>query len=899
MQNADSSAFMKGPKRKRLAKACDACHKSKRRCDGTAPCSNCYYASKQCTYTDASGRPVPAPRPFKPERQDPQPSSSTSDSRSYPTSQFNQPSVNQFRIYPNPPPPPPPFQNDTGDDDHKHARKRFRNERGNPMPVDDLIIDGPVSMDRPTSIDLDPSLTRELTNLFFTHCHPARLVIHKPTFSSSLSHNRVPSHLLLAVCALAAPLSKQPRIRTTPARFAGKPFAQEALSQMFDGAGRLVVEPDLAAAQALCVLQMHDILTKERNTIWSSRFHDLALQIVEGLGVHSPEHPTLTPVPSQEFVQRAIEREAIRRIFWLIHFLDVMASIYFKKPVTFADVELRLRLPVDETSFELGVHSTLPEYLYLPAVRTQYASEFGHLIRIISIYAKMECTLDEVNDAETTVLSSATLIDAEQKMDEWDRTLPDHLRFSEQSLLVQQSMFETSSNGGAWCWCSMHVYHASCALVLNLARQRTQRKGELQWALERIELILQMLGDRAKNSILMGAALWSLVKYCKRDDAQVRKWSADYEEAYGSKIQDLVQDWRSHPSPPQQHNPGPSHSHSHSQHQPQLQQLPHGGSYHAPHQQQHQQQHRRISDVRSSGNQGGFAHNSWPPQHAVDAYGGSSTAVIMKRSPSNSPPISYPLGRPPNSNNTSGNINPNRSMGTNQQHPSDSSGGSGGRERAGQVSSVNSASSCTGSVGSVGPGLGHGNGGGDSSAQNQQQAGKYDGSGGGSGREGNASAHARWSHSGGELVGGGGGEGGGSAIQAGSYSGSGGGPSGSGLSGDVKMVGGGSGGNGSGASGSSGQRVFADGNQLPSLKASGLLDSWGSASRDPQKQVLNTAAPQQQPQPLHISPRRNTPPVGMSLSLMAPALHADATELRPSTTIVMPVGLPWLANESR
>lgn len=37
-----------------------------------------------------------------------------------------------------------------------------------------------------------------------------------------------------------------------------------------------------------------------------------------------------------------------------------MASIYFKKPVTFADAELRLRLPVDETSFELGVHSTLP-----------------------------------------------------------------------------------------------------------------------------------------------------------------------------------------------------------------------------------------------------------------------------------------------------------------------------------------------------------------------------------------------------------------------------------------------------------------------------------------------------------------------------------------------------------
>ena len=32
----------KGRKRKRLAKACSACHKNKRRCDGFAPCSNWY-----------------------------------------------------------------------------------------------------------------------------------------------------------------------------------------------------------------------------------------------------------------------------------------------------------------------------------------------------------------------------------------------------------------------------------------------------------------------------------------------------------------------------------------------------------------------------------------------------------------------------------------------------------------------------------------------------------------------------------------------------------------------------------------------------------------------------------------------------------------------------------------
>ncbi|KAF9557342.1 hypothetical protein CPC08DRAFT_693369, partial [Agrocybe pediades] len=569
MQSSDSNAaFIKAPKRKRLAKACDACHRSKRRCDGTAPCSNCYYASKQCTYTDASGRAVPAPRPFKPERLDPQ-SSSSSDAHPHSQSHYGA-SSNQFRIYPHQATSQShQFQNDNSDDDNKHNRKRVRHERGGLMPVDELVIEGPITSvvrDR-AAPDLDPSLTRELTNLFFAHCNPARTVIHKPTFSSSLSHNRVPSHLLLAVCALAAPLSKQPRIRTAPARFAGRPFAQEALSQMFDGAGRLVVEPNLATAQALCILQMHDILTKERNALWSSRFHELALQIVESLGVHRPDHPMLTPVPSQEFVQASIERESVRRIFWLIHVLDVLASIYFKKPTTFADVELRLRLPVDETSFELGVHSTLPEYLYLPAVRTQYASEFGHLIRILSVYAKMECVLDEASEAEINSKFPGVIADAEQELNEWERTLPEHLRFSEQNLQVQRSMFETSSNTGAWCWCSIHVYHASCAMALYSARHRAQRGTRYgpQWAVERIESILQLLGDRAKNSILMGSALWSLIKYCKRDDALVRDWASEYEEAAGTNVFDLVQDWRSQPSPPLRHVQHPPHFYSQNQ----------------------------------------------------------------------------------------------------------------------------------------------------------------------------------------------------------------------------------------------------------------------------------------------------------------------------------------------
>ncbi|EGN96588.1 hypothetical protein SERLA73DRAFT_184665 [Serpula lacrymans var. lacrymans S7.3] len=118
-------AFMKGPKRKRLAKACDACHKSKRRCDGTAPCSNCTFASKKCTYTDASGRPVPAPRPFKTERPDipseTRPTSYINYSESFQSGQqtFTIPSIQKGDS-----------SSSHSDDDLASSRKRFRAETG-------------------------------------------------------------------------------------------------------------------------------------------------------------------------------------------------------------------------------------------------------------------------------------------------------------------------------------------------------------------------------------------------------------------------------------------------------------------------------------------------------------------------------------------------------------------------------------------------------------------------------------------------------------------------------------------------------------------------------------------------------------------------------------------------
>jgi hypothetical protein len=94
---------------------------------------------------------------------------------------------------------------------------------------------------------------------------------------------------------------------------------------------------------------------------------DLALQIIESLGVHKLDNPTLSSTMSPEFVQGFLDRECARRIFWLIHFIDLMSNIYFKRSMPLKDNEL-LRMPMDETSFELALHSTLPGILELPSV---------------------------------------------------------------------------------------------------------------------------------------------------------------------------------------------------------------------------------------------------------------------------------------------------------------------------------------------------------------------------------------------------------------------------------------------------------------------------------------------------------------------------------------------------
>jgi hypothetical protein len=184
--------------------ACDACHKSKRRCDGTGlACFSSslyntpvlirfrkplavigtiiadvnpqhrvhvrsYFASKACTYTDASGRPVPAPRPFKSDRPDPLPDARQQSFANQFPDRFP-PGASHAQQAPNTY---PAASSSTQPSmavgpDSEGLRKRFRSVHGKSVPASDSVQlepppAPPIPIDRPAG--LDHALTRELVN---------------------------------------------------------------------------------------------------------------------------------------------------------------------------------------------------------------------------------------------------------------------------------------------------------------------------------------------------------------------------------------------------------------------------------------------------------------------------------------------------------------------------------------------------------------------------------------------------------------------------------------------------------------------------------------------------------------------------------------------------------------
>lgn len=224
--------------------------------------------------------------------------------------------------------------------------------------------------------------------VFFAHCHPHCLIIHKLSFNSDLTAGHVPSYLLLAICSVAAPLSRNVRLQTSPQRFAGRLYAEHALSLLLDENDRLLVSSSLAAAQALCLLQFHKNVSQRQGKLdfpyhrqyiyprYENNNHSRlylyiicsiagglghVLKILDDLDFQEADDDLISENAYESKVRLfQTERECIRRTFWIMHLCEELASTFQRTPPPPASRTHTILLPCNETSFEMSTYEDLP-----------------------------------------------------------------------------------------------------------------------------------------------------------------------------------------------------------------------------------------------------------------------------------------------------------------------------------------------------------------------------------------------------------------------------------------------------------------------------------------------------------------------------------------------------------
>ncbi|KAG9093471.1 hypothetical protein FS749_014323 [Ceratobasidium sp. UAMH 11750] len=600
-------------KRKRLSKACDSCHKSKRRCDGTAPCANCDFAGKQCVYTDANGRVVPPPRNReetedehahhnRPRRHsvsvahlmthgqhghhvdDRGAGSSYATSPPSPTPIPGLPVPGHHHLRPEQPPRPfatpispipppgwdyfnpyPPFfkraPTDPGPAGDRAAR---RYDSFVPEPTaGGLYLGLKIASPRSSSgrlsgdknaLDLDPHLARELVHLFFANQHPANLMLHRPTFIAALSRGQVPMPLLNSIFALAAPYSAQPALRTAPSWHAGERFAKAAAGELFDQHGQLALRPDLAAAQALCLLMLHECVM--RRPAHNDQHMCIAFQIMKDLGVSAMDDPAAVVFPSeQSSYEHWISAECHRRTFWVLYVVESLSSAFTTRPMTFKDSQLKVRLPIDEACFELGIQKeSPPEYLQFPMTpQISHTAELGHLVRVTWIYTTVMNQITETKKRGRPGDSATTdaIEYSQQCLESWSASLPERLRFSSDTLHTQIASFKSGASVGGWTYAYMHAL-ANCSvlghheLVETLPNREAARAHAVrqQSALDNLTIILGTLDQRGRLSMWTGTLLLALARHraavSQHPDPHVSEWCSEFEKQWGISLGELV-----------------------------------------------------------------------------------------------------------------------------------------------------------------------------------------------------------------------------------------------------------------------------------------------------------------------------------------------------------------------
>jgi hypothetical protein len=207
------------------------------------------------------------------------------------------------------------------------------------------------------------ALAMQLIQLFFDNIQPWLPLLHRPRFLVWVEEKlNVEGDILrglnpdeaLTLCsmfALAARFSHHPRFANLPALEKGDEFAE--LAAQAYGKSRLSSNPPFAHIQGCILLAFYFYTSGPNKQGW----------ILIGVCVRLAYIMGLSEIDDEEWVpprpMDAVEKEELRRAWWLVWELDTFASMTFRKPFSIDRKRMAVKLPISDQAWfaELEIDS--------------------------------------------------------------------------------------------------------------------------------------------------------------------------------------------------------------------------------------------------------------------------------------------------------------------------------------------------------------------------------------------------------------------------------------------------------------------------------------------------------------------------------------------------------------
>lgn len=244
---------------------------------------------------------------------------------------------------------------DDGDPEMEESNPRLQSNReslSNPASNVDQLASPAIAKSRSETTS---ALAMQLIQLFFDNIQPWLPLLHKPRFLAWVEEKlSVEGDVLrglnpdeaLTICsmlALAARFSNHPRFANLPALEKGDEFAE--LAAQAYGKSRLSSNPPFAHIQGCILLAFYFYTSGPNKQGW----------ILIGVCVRLAYIMGLSEIDDEEWVpprpMDAVEKEELRRAWWLVWELDTFASMTFRKPFSIDRKRMAVKLPISDQAW--------------------------------------------------------------------------------------------------------------------------------------------------------------------------------------------------------------------------------------------------------------------------------------------------------------------------------------------------------------------------------------------------------------------------------------------------------------------------------------------------------------------------------------------------------------------